>query len=310
VWFNVPHKATDTYVRAAATKLRNGTQPARRVYVEYSNETWNNAAGFPQTEYMRAQGDLLAATDNRFLAVGRTIRGRYFNAKRASELAAIFFKEFKGQEHRVVPMLAGQTGDSSVLRDALAYGWKPKAVATAGYFASGADPAAFWTGKQITKFNETAAGYEKLIYEWSNVDAKVDGPTNGFELAGWMKGAMAAGVSMACHFVPLADSGSKYAATNEVSQWTAKAQGLADISAAHPHPYAEAPPAPDPRDAEIKRLSDILEHVQYEYGKASALADSLSAQLAAATDTITKANAELNDLRAKGSATKQIWGIA
>lgn len=53
-WFNVPHRATDAYVRSMATLIRDQLEPGRRAYIEYSNEVWNGQ--FTQTSYAVNQG--------------------------------------------------------------------------------------------------------------------------------------------------------------------------------------------------------------------------------------------------------------
>jgi hypothetical protein len=44
-WFNMPHAATDAYVRNFATQVKAALNPGRRVYVEYSNEMWLDRRG-------------------------------------------------------------------------------------------------------------------------------------------------------------------------------------------------------------------------------------------------------------------------
>ena len=44
-WFTLPHRATDAYVDAFAAMVLDDLDPGRKVYVEHSNEVWNN---FPQ----------------------------------------------------------------------------------------------------------------------------------------------------------------------------------------------------------------------------------------------------------------------
>ncbi len=41
-WFNMPHRATDGYVAEFATIVRNTLDPKLDIYVEYSNEIWND----------------------------------------------------------------------------------------------------------------------------------------------------------------------------------------------------------------------------------------------------------------------------
>lgn len=285
VWMNVPHKATDAYVRKAAELLLARLGPRKRVYLEYSNEAWNTGAGFSQSEYMKDQG----------AAAGLT--ARQFYAKRAAEVAAVFLDVWKDQAWRVVPILAGATNDSGVLTDGLKYlAGKPnpfRALSVAGYFncprtATTPDEAfagltlnarALWAGVQMAKFDaQVKSGpYEKVIYEWTasietgsetlpalvNVDPRIAAP-----IAAWGEGAFGAGVSMACHFVPIAEFGNKgYAATDDVSKWTAKAEALAVLSAAHPHP-----PALSPQEQRIVELEAQLAASQAEAAAAKAIA--------------------------------------
>jgi hypothetical protein len=56
-WFCIPHRATDDYVTAFATLVRDQLEASRTVYVEYSNEVWNGQ--FAQTGFVRDQGDAL-----------------------------------------------------------------------------------------------------------------------------------------------------------------------------------------------------------------------------------------------------------
>src|SRR5262249_32653001 len=53
-WFNVPHMATDDYITQIATLVHQKLANDRKVYVEYSNETWNGA--FAQTNWLANQG--------------------------------------------------------------------------------------------------------------------------------------------------------------------------------------------------------------------------------------------------------------
>ncbi|MFV1985336.1 MAG: hypothetical protein ACC657_17445 [Thiohalomonadales bacterium] len=52
-WINIPHLATNNYVRQLATLFKNSLDPNLTVYVEYTNEAWNSI--FAQTKYMAQQ---------------------------------------------------------------------------------------------------------------------------------------------------------------------------------------------------------------------------------------------------------------
>ncbi len=53
-WFCVPHQADDLYVRQLAQLVNRRLAPDRKVYLEYSNETWNSI--FEQYTYAGNQG--------------------------------------------------------------------------------------------------------------------------------------------------------------------------------------------------------------------------------------------------------------
>lgn len=55
-WVCIPHRADDDYVANMATLFRDSLDPGILLYLEYSNECWNNL--FPQAHYCAAQADL------------------------------------------------------------------------------------------------------------------------------------------------------------------------------------------------------------------------------------------------------------
>ncbi len=77
-WINVPISASADYVIQLATMLKDGLDPAINIYVESSNEVWNTAPGFEQSQYNEAQ----AAS----LGIGE----RENHARRTVELAQVF----------------------------------------------------------------------------------------------------------------------------------------------------------------------------------------------------------------------------
>lgn len=52
-WFCMPHRADDDFVRQFATLVRDSLHPHARVYVEWTNEAWNNA--FTQAAWVHEQ---------------------------------------------------------------------------------------------------------------------------------------------------------------------------------------------------------------------------------------------------------------
>lgn len=102
-WICIPHRASDDYVTQLATLVRNTLDPARKVYVEYSNEVWNS--GFSQSQYAQQQGLALGLSSNPFQAQLR------FYSKRSVEVFQIFRTVFGTQQSRVVRVLAGQAAN-------------------------------------------------------------------------------------------------------------------------------------------------------------------------------------------------------
>lgn len=54
-WVCVPHLADENYIRSMAQLFRANLDPDLKIYVEYSNETWNWI--FQQTHYLNDNGD-------------------------------------------------------------------------------------------------------------------------------------------------------------------------------------------------------------------------------------------------------------
>lgn len=54
-WFTMPHMADDAYIRAFATQVFEDLDPCLKVYVEYSNEVWNEA--FAQSKWMASRAE-------------------------------------------------------------------------------------------------------------------------------------------------------------------------------------------------------------------------------------------------------------
>ncbi|MCB0653888.1 MAG: hypothetical protein KDC85_21605 [Saprospiraceae bacterium] len=77
-WINVPISASSDYVTQLATLLKNDLDADLNIYVESSNEVWNTAPGFSQSQYNQAQ------------AAGLGIGEQENHARRTVELAQIF----------------------------------------------------------------------------------------------------------------------------------------------------------------------------------------------------------------------------
>jgi RTX calcium-binding nonapeptide repeat (4 copies) len=139
LWINIPHMATDDYMRKAAVYVKDHVNKDLRVYVEYTNEYWTD--GFDQHPYLIAKGKALFGN------------APFSNAQaygaRASEMTKIFKQVFGPEQARLYPTVtlnhgAFSTAEALTMLTTPAYvakgGTSPlaagvKFLATDGYFA-------------------------------------------------------------------------------------------------------------------------------------------------------------------------------
>ncbi len=104
-WFCMPHKANDDYVRHFAEQVKEQLDPNLKVYVEYSNETWNGT--FQQTDYAGKQGMALGFAQKQWEA------GWRYTAYRSVQIFKIWEEVFGGVQ-RLVRVLPTQAANSYV----------------------------------------------------------------------------------------------------------------------------------------------------------------------------------------------------
>ena len=104
-WFCMPHLADDDYVRNFAESVKEKLDPDRKVYIEYSNEVWNNI--FPQTRYSWEKAKQLGIGPQERPWEG----GGMYYAKRSVEIFRIWEDVF-GSRERLVRVLAWQSGNT------------------------------------------------------------------------------------------------------------------------------------------------------------------------------------------------------
>lgn len=93
-WVNIPHAASDGYVRQMARLIKAEVPPGMKVYIEYSNEVWNSQ--FPQHAYAAREAARLGLKDV-----------DAFYVRRSLQVFAIFEEIFGGSE-QLVRVLSGQ----------------------------------------------------------------------------------------------------------------------------------------------------------------------------------------------------------
>lgn len=159
-WITVPHNADDDYVAQMAKLIARRLDPKLRVYVEYSNEIWNNI--FEQHKWSIEQGckaglNTLGAYPGACEGGSAFWSGIKWNARRSGQVFRIFEKGFGGTQ-RLVRVLAGQAGFGHLNEKLLesfydtkinAVGGQVDAFAIAPYFAQR-------LGKELASSSERA----------------------------------------------------------------------------------------------------------------------------------------------------------
>lgn len=102
-WVCIPHKADDNYVRQAARLLRDSVGPDQKIYVEYSNETWNWHYDFSQTTYVQDKGVELNLDSDRWTA------GQKYAVLRSIQIWKIFREEFLSDQ-RIIRVMGAWVG--------------------------------------------------------------------------------------------------------------------------------------------------------------------------------------------------------
>lgn len=105
-WFNMPAGADASYILNFATYVRDHLNPALKVHVEYSNETWNFAFG--QTQWLAAQAkSVWGSTDG--------AAWLSYDAMLATKAALIWDQVFGSEaQARVDNVLGTQTGNIGI----------------------------------------------------------------------------------------------------------------------------------------------------------------------------------------------------
>ena len=116
IWVNMPHVATNDYVKNYAKFVNDNLNPDLQVYIEYSNEVWN--PGFAAHNYAVSQGTSLGLNTVPEEFEGSVNRDadyfarlRYYS-QRSEEIFILWKREFEGSEDtRLVRVLGSFIGD-------------------------------------------------------------------------------------------------------------------------------------------------------------------------------------------------------
>jgi hypothetical protein len=154
LWINIPHLATNEYMRDVAEFVKTNLDKDLRVYVEYTNEYWTTI--FDQHPYLNAKGQELFG-DAPFA------NAQAYGA-RASEMTQIFKQVFADEDARLFPTVtlnhgAFNTEEAMTMLNAPAY------VAQGGISPLDAGIKHLSTDGYLSWFN-TSPYYDGLVDQW------------------------------------------------------------------------------------------------------------------------------------------------
>ena len=146
-WFSIPHAADDDVVRQFAALVRERLDPARSVWLEYSNETWNSGA--PAHRYTADRGMKLGLAEQPWEAAVA------FTALRSMKIFQIWEGVFGGAKRlvRVLPSQAANAGVSEQITGFRGAGKRADALAIAPYLTLVAGPETKPTARDIARWS-------------------------------------------------------------------------------------------------------------------------------------------------------------
>ncbi len=113
IWVNMPHIASDDYVSQFAQQVYAELDPSIKVYLEYSNEVWNN--GFAGHAYATSEGKKLGLDTVPEEFVGYRDSDYFarlrFYSQRAVQIFKLWETKFGGSNSRIVRVLGSFIGD-------------------------------------------------------------------------------------------------------------------------------------------------------------------------------------------------------
>ncbi|MFC0202483.1 hypothetical protein ACFFIZ_19765 [Paracoccus rhizosphaerae] len=162
-WFNIPHLATEDYIRNFVTYVKDYLDPDLKPYFEYSNEVWN--WGFGQAHWAHQEGQKL------WPGVGDA--WVQFYGMKAAEMAQVIDEIYGPNANALVnKVISTQTGWRGLEAGVLE---APNAVA-----GGSAQPASLFNYYGVTGYFDGALGREKAptVLEWVS-DSKSAAMTAG-----------------------------------------------------------------------------------------------------------------------------------
>jgi len=116
-WFNMPHMATDEYVRNFAIYVRDHLDPDLKIYVEHSNEVWNPM--FSQYYWALEQSNATWPDST----ASDWDKVHDWHSFRTTQITTIWDQVFGANKERVIGVMGGMSAYTGVINRALEYAW-------------------------------------------------------------------------------------------------------------------------------------------------------------------------------------------
>jgi len=184
-WLNIPHKASDKFMRSYARLAKKYVRRDKKIYIEFSNEMWNVI--FPATSYAIKEASVTwphVSRDKNSYEQRVKLANNWYG-KRSVEMCRIWKKVFGRQKHRVVCMMASQSNVEWVGREALdcplwsggPCGSQVDAYAVGPYF--GDYIAKIKHRETVNNWVKSSNGMDQLFKEIEQGGVLPDGPEGG-----------------------------------------------------------------------------------------------------------------------------------
>ncbi len=184
-WLNMPHKATDRFMREYARLARKYVQRDKKIIIEFSNEMWNVI--FPATAYAIKEASVMwphAYTDINSYERKVKLANNWYG-RRSVEMCDIWKEVFGRQKDRIVCVISSQSNIEWVGKEALdcplwsggPCGKRIDAYAVGPYF--GDYIAKIEQRDRLKRWSISIDGMDKLFREIEQGDELIDGPKGG-----------------------------------------------------------------------------------------------------------------------------------
>jgi hypothetical protein len=162
-WINIPHLATDDFIRRTAEMFRDNLNPELKVYYEFSNEVWNGM--FSQTRHANLQGSAMEG-----LGPETWRAGLQYHALQTIRMNKILDEVYAGQPReryvKVLGVQAGNLGAAEIVARHANVADSTDALAVAPYLALNVPVEPLRWNKNVPVASVIETWNKDQVFEW------------------------------------------------------------------------------------------------------------------------------------------------